>query len=93
MTTDSIIKALNEANQIRAIYSLMDTVFDSIDLGDKNRTATLLMLLDDKLEPAIDSLVELLQNALAEEIAREREKVCGALVDAIAEIAPQTLGG
>ena len=75
--SNSIIKSLNEANQIRAIYSLIDTVFDSIDLGDKNRTATLLMLLDDKLEPAIDALVELLQKALVEEIAREREKFAG----------------
>lgn len=77
ITTDSIVKALNEANQIRAVYSLIDTVFDSIDLGDKNRTATLLALLDDKLEPAIDALVELLQNALAEEIAKEGEKFAG----------------
>ena len=75
--SNSIVKALNEANQIRAVYSLIDTVFDSIDLGDKNRTATLLALLDDKLEPAIDALVELLEKALDEEIAREREKFAG----------------
>lgn len=71
------MKSLDKANHIRAIYSLIDTVFDSIDLGDKNRTATLLTLLDEKLEPAIDTLVKLLENALDEEIAREREKFAG----------------
>lgn len=75
--SNSIVKALDEAHQIRSIYSLVDIVFNEMDLGNKHRAITLLALLDDKLEPAIDALVELLENALVEEIAREREKFAG----------------
>ena len=89
--SNSIMKSLDKANHIRAIYSLIDTVFAEIDLGDKHRAITLLVLLDEKLEPAIDTLIEILENALDEEIARESEKVCGALTINTSENAPQTL--
>ena len=62
-----MMQSLDRANEIRAVYSLIDTVFDSIDYGDKNHTATLLSLLDEKLGPAIDSLVELLKDAVEAE--------------------------
>ena len=75
--SNSIIKALDEAHKMRSIYSLIDIVLNEIDLGEKHRATTLLTLLDEKLEPSIDSLVKILENALDEEIAREREKFAG----------------